>query len=375
MILIIVVTLLILGIAFFQVTQGFYSALIMAILTAVCAVLAFAFYEPLAAALRDTLGAPAEGVSLLALFALPLLGLRFAADKFLGANAVASVWLDRLAGGALGLFVGTVAVGVTLVALQMLPVPASFMGYTAYNESLQRQDRVAPFYPDEFVVGMVDTLSAGSFSGDQRFTDVHHDLLRELFAARVQMEQTVKDQKDRVGRTDADVNSLVVLGAYDISDANWVQDIPADPLYPDATKVIAIRVAVAPSAADGKWFRLPGPHFELVTDKQTGHYPLAYLTAWEEMRDVKNTTTRPGGVNWRPITPPGKGAEAAQLTRLAVQRESKGKLILDWVFRVGLDEKPDYIVFRRSARQAVPEITRGLPSEAEALSRLVEKKK
>ena len=50
MILIVITALFVLGIALFQAVQGLFSALIMSILTILCAVLAFNFYEPLAEA-------------------------------------------------------------------------------------------------------------------------------------------------------------------------------------------------------------------------------------------------------------------------------------------------------------------------------------
>ena len=51
MLLIVVVAALVLGIAFYQVVRGLFSALIMAILSLLCAMLAFNFYEPFAQSL------------------------------------------------------------------------------------------------------------------------------------------------------------------------------------------------------------------------------------------------------------------------------------------------------------------------------------
>ncbi len=373
MLLIIIVLLLILGIAFHQVTQGFYSALIMAVLTVACAVLAFNYYEPLAAALRDTIGSTAEGLALMVLFGLPLLALRFLVDALMPSNAVTGVWLDRIGGGVLGLFSGITAIGVVLVGLQMLPLPATIMGYTAYNDSLQRQDRLAPFYPDEFVVGMVDTLSAGSFSGEQAFARQHDNLLRELFASRVQLGQTRRvdnvDVKEHAGRTDATANALSVLGVYDAGDANWASEIPQVAGDATSSKIVVVRVSIDPVARDtDNWYRLPAAHFRLVAQSGASFYPVAYLTAWEEVRTAK-ATTRAAQPAWKPILPP-KEDNALQITRLGVQRGNAGRQVVDWVFRVPADDKLASITFRRVATQSLGEPKPGLPDEKDALSRL-----
>ena len=67
MVLIIIAALLVAGIAFFQIIQGLFSALIMTILTILCAALAFTFYEPLAALLHSRQAAYADAGALLAL--------------------------------------------------------------------------------------------------------------------------------------------------------------------------------------------------------------------------------------------------------------------------------------------------------------------
>ena len=48
MVLILVATILVLAIVSFQVVEGLFSSLIMAILSVLCAALAFTYYEPLA---------------------------------------------------------------------------------------------------------------------------------------------------------------------------------------------------------------------------------------------------------------------------------------------------------------------------------------
>ena len=88
MLLILIAFALVLGIAFFQVVQGIFSALVMALLSILCAAIAFNYYEPLAEALSlyDRMPAYADMASLIVLFVLPLLTLRIIFDRFLHQN-------------------------------------------------------------------------------------------------------------------------------------------------------------------------------------------------------------------------------------------------------------------------------------------------
>ena len=122
MILSIIVTILVLAVAFYQVIQGLFSSLIMTILAILCALLAFSSYEPMAAAILYTRqAATADAIALVALFILPLLGLRILTDKLISGNVVFGPWADRIGGGALGLVTGMIMIGVFMVAFQMLP--------------------------------------------------------------------------------------------------------------------------------------------------------------------------------------------------------------------------------------------------------------
>ena len=102
MVLILLATVLIAVIAFFQVTQGFYSAMIMAVVSVLSAAVAMAFYEPLAALLRPHQPDAADAIALLGIFIVLVVGLRLACDIFLKRNVVLGVWTNRLGGGVLG---------------------------------------------------------------------------------------------------------------------------------------------------------------------------------------------------------------------------------------------------------------------------------
>ncbi|MBC8373999.1 MAG: hypothetical protein H8E53_10425, partial [Planctomycetes bacterium] len=110
--------LLILAIALYQSIHGLFSAVIMAFLTTICAVVALGCYEWLGPAfLYATQPAYADALSLIIHFVIPLLVLRIAFDKLIIGNAALGGWADRLTGGILGLYIGTVMVGILTIAL------------------------------------------------------------------------------------------------------------------------------------------------------------------------------------------------------------------------------------------------------------------
>ena len=128
MVLILLALALVIGIAFFQVIQGLFSALIMTILTILSAVVALGYYELLAEMIYEHQPAHADAAALIALFVIPLLTLRVVSDMFIRGNVVLGVWADRIGGGSLGLITGSVMVGILMIALQMLPFgPSVFM--------------------------------------------------------------------------------------------------------------------------------------------------------------------------------------------------------------------------------------------------------
>ncbi len=350
MLLILLATILILAIAYFQVTQGFFSAMIMTILSVISLVLAFNFYEPLAKLMYPYQPASADGIALLVLFVVLLLAMRMAIDRFFKANVVLGQWVDRLGGGALGIITGMILVGMLAVVVQMQPWGRSIIGYSPFDDSLNRSQRLWPFRPDEFVAGAAKALSAqslGSQSGGG-FGKAHDDLLLEQFCAR--------NTAGRNSRIDAETNAFAVEAAY----LNWVSDIPICPLLKDEiTKAIVIRVEVRRGASDDDgWWRLPGTHFRLVGTSGRSYYPVGYLAT--SARSLAS-----GG--WECVGPRDGGvAVPGQL--IAEKRFGEDDdAIVDWVYQILNNDEPDYMVFRRIVRDAVPKPTRGRPNPDKAM--------
>ncbi len=263
MVMMIVALLLILGFAFYQSLQGLFSTMIMAMLTILCAAVAFNFYEPLGQSLVEQVGAYAYPAGLILLFAVPLIVLRFIFDSLIRGTVMLDVWIDRIGGAAFGLITALVVVGMLTITVQMLPFPAKVLTYQPYNAELQPDQGGPVRWAGHFVLGLMKHLSAGSLrpvSGGNEFGFVHPDLLREEYGLR---------NRPTGGRTWAPPKSLEVTDAFvvEVPKANEINErklspevmeglradikridesTPQNPLLSPITptKVLAIRVRV-----------------------------------------------------------------------------------------------------------------------------------
>ena len=128
-----IILILLLGlIAFFQYTQGLFSATVTAICAGVAALSAFAFHEQVAAALPQ-LGSYGNALALVALFAVLFLVLRFLIDNFFDGNVRYPVALDKVGAGLMGVVAGFFATGVIGVAAQELPFGPSIAMFSRYE--------------------------------------------------------------------------------------------------------------------------------------------------------------------------------------------------------------------------------------------------
>jgi len=367
MVVIVLATLLIVAVTYYQVIQGLFSALIMALLTVVCAVFALNTYDALATAfLHARQGPYAEAVALAALFVLPLLTVRIAMDLIVAHNIAFSPWIDRVVGGVLGLITGMVMAGMLLIVMQLLPFGESILGFQPFDDGLQRNQRVVPFYPDEFTVGLGRFFSRGAFSTDASFDEVHTDLLLESHC--------VRNTAGRNGGIWALPDTASVTMACEPNEAE-LQRLGTVPDYVDRpegpppvqTKVVVLRVSINRDACDrDEWMRLAGTQFRLVTrPKQSkgedeyyegpvdpaSYYPVGYLF------------TDRAGKEWRLATAEEKD-NTLQVGKLCIERKLAGKspsTSLYWVYRLTVREEPDYLVFRRVCRTPAPKTVEGLP--------------
>ena len=367
MILIGVAWLLILAIALYQSIHGLFSAVIMAFLTTICAVVALGCYEWLGPAfLYSTQPAYGDALSLIVHFVIPLLVLRIVFDQLIIDNAALGGWGDRVTGGLLGIYIGTVMVGILTIAVQMLPYGAGVLGYKPFDSSLQRINRI---YCDEFALGVFK--STASLASDRSYDRVHDDLLRELFCAR--------NTAGKNGRVDAPPDALMIPAAFMPGD-KWKQvvnhkELPEDPCRATGkSDVLIMNASVSNSTRNANkedgWYRLPATHFRLVTRSGTSLYPLGYIT-----EDKK-------GGKWQ-LHPAAVVDDKAQIADLCVLRRYAGERFQEilWVYRLprpdtgeadfSTDEldpaeaerikaeraemyAPEYMVFRRTAKMLAP---------------------
>lgn len=393
----IVATCLILAIAYYQVVQGLFNALIMAILAVVCAALALNLYPALAeSTLYARQGGYADAVALVALFVLPLLVARVAFDKIIARNVVFGVWADRIGGGALGILAGSVMIGVIMIAMELLPFGESILGYRPFDESLRRDQRAMPFYPDDLTVSLTSIISRGALGGTGSFDKVHDDLLLEAFC--------VRNTAGKGGADSAVPDSMVVRGFYEPTyepssgkastrpalpaagasgtgaalphgNTDWMERVPQNPLLESGrmTQIIVVRTTIDKSGMDSdEWFRLPGTQFRLVTrpaggTRQIDNYPVGYL------QPEKNDPTR-----WA-LVPAAAGADGrAQVANLLFAEKKGTSATVWWVYRIADKDTLDYLAFRRVSRRDMTKVkvSKMLPlAEAPAPVKATEKPK
>lgn len=370
MALIVLATVFILAIAFFQTIEGVFNALIMTILTILSAAIAFNYYEPMAAWLGELMAEQHAGyfqpVSLMGIFILTLGVLRILADMFIRSNVTLGMWPDRIAGGALGIVSGMVIVGMLTVSMQLMPFEASILTFKPFNDALERESGIAPFYPDQFTVALMETVSAGSLAAgpNSGFERRHDNLLREAHAYR--------NRAELHGRVYAQSDDLLQLQAWEApAQAAPLLDLPENPLIdpPGATKDYVVRFTLDNDVRDdvpadqedkNERFRLPATHFRLVTQGGESYYPLAYLTQ--------------GTGGWEAHAAPREQEQTAladlAVVRPYVDKEVTPSLSVDWVYRIPADQEPSYVEFRRVAKQEIPSpLVVSMPPAQDALDR------
>jgi len=192
-----IVVILLIAIAFFQSTQGLFSALIMAVLSICCGAAAVGCYEFVAINYLAPYWHPnySFAIALAALFGIPLVVLRAVTDKLVRRSCHVQGLLDRLGGGLCGLITAYTVVGMIALALENMPFGGSLFGFERVPRvptEVQRRDpdinpppADAPeknlwMSPDRFVAGLGAVLSTGIFSGERSFVEENPDHIQHL---------------------------------------------------------------------------------------------------------------------------------------------------------------------------------------------------
>ena len=308
MILTTIIIVLVLTIAFFHYTQGFFSATISAMLAIISAVLAFSLHERIVESfLGGRFSDTAHGITLAVLFAVIYLVLRVAFDAMVPGNVRFPVIVDKVGGAAMGLIAGIFAGGIVAIVAQYMPLMPSVAGYSRYAvdtrtvvvpaeatgrrsldseewdklkgekpgqfEPADRQSMIIPM--DDIVVGTVNHLSeGGSLAWDKPLSAAHPDFLQELFAQRL----GVQTKANRVATKDAVAKDVELFRADSLQrrdhEYKELRDRPLDttPLRPTPNQVLlVVRVMFGRGASDSDGLVKFSPAMvRLVTRQGTG---------------------------------------------------------------------------------------------------------
>ncbi|RME40881.1 MAG: hypothetical protein D6788_02425, partial [Planctomycetota bacterium] len=197
MILSILVVVLIAGIAIRQGSQGFFSGLIMAMLTLCCAAGALNTYEWIG----GQWGVQLIGrwnpdytlpITLAVLFTVPLVLLRLLFDRLIRRACLLPAMVERVGGGLCGLLTALTMVGVAAICVQMVPFAnGKVLGFSrvpAVNPLQQpppplptdEKERNLWLSPDRFAAAVAALTSDGIFSGPHSFVKDHPDLVQAI---------------------------------------------------------------------------------------------------------------------------------------------------------------------------------------------------
>ena len=192
-----IVMVLLLALAFFQSTQGLFSALLMTVFSMCCAALAVGGYEWVAIHYLAPYWQPdfSFAIALAGLFGIPLIIFRMAADKLVRRSCHIHGLFERIGGGFCGLITGYTVMGMVTLAVQNIPFGGSILGFERIVrtplQSLRDDPDLRPpppdvaernlwLNPDRFVVGLASILSSGIFSGERSFGNENPDHIQHL---------------------------------------------------------------------------------------------------------------------------------------------------------------------------------------------------
>ncbi len=389
---------------YFQVfSQGLFSAMIMAVLSALAAIVALNYQECLANIIMDNgLWAPPYATSLLGSFSIILLILREAFDRVIRGNMNFSLLVDRIGSAIFAFLAAMVIVGMIAIGFQSLPVDSTILGFnrckglkiTVTEMGQDRPDKKEAeaflyavgdefkfrkldnppedaqwnsLFPscDSFVEKMFNHVSKYSFSNDTVYAHVHPNITQELYLNRL----TPLNYEGMRHEAKNDSIKLNMEGVYLIeSDDKNISKIQLNedfdkPLEDDEV-FIAVTVTINSDAADiDKKIRFALSNFRLV-----GFDP--------GDRDSKGCSRYPEIGKFIPVPKDKKSLKKMLFAKGAVIRSLNqgycsdgGKSVLGTVlFRWPSDIKkitPLFLEFKHSARVDMPSAKRLLNEESE----------
>lgn len=205
--------------------KGFFSAFLHMLVIIVAGAIAFAVWEPIAYMILGTSnrGFVADsvwGLSLAVPFGVVALIIRLATDKLIPHNAQAGTVMDYVGGFVCGLVAATISVGIMVISLQYLRMPAdSWATYSAitYSDqgiargSLEKNKSFIRPYVDELTVSFYNHLSRGTLSTSTPMAEYQPDL--HLVSTGMRMNFSDNDKLGKSRNTIAP-QDFELLGTY-----------------------------------------------------------------------------------------------------------------------------------------------------------------
>lgn len=353
------------GVALRQGSQGFFGALIMAVLTICCAAAAVGTHEYVT---NQWLASWLEGwnrdyafpLSLAAIFGIPLLLLRLLFDRLISRACLLPGWVDRIGSGVCGLVIAVVMVGMLALCLQMIPFTnGSVIGFSrvAVVDPREQSGETPPdegeadlcfgLSPDRFTVGFVSALSSGIFSGSSDFYAHHPDFVQSLgWVNSVHAEVSHYAPPGSLSI----VRTVSVDSVFRYTQGNERRNEPPvyDPVSPQSRHVFRMmRVKLSNEARDSRkshvfalrQFRLVG------RNGADGHYAQYYPIAVQQP-DADQPLNRH-------LRASKKGAQFWPATQQRYSPRMDNKDEVEIVFEIPTDFKPVFLEYKHEARVAV----------------------
>lgn len=201
----------VLAITFVNTIFGFYSGILNAFCCVVSAAVAFGFSDPLNGWLTKSMGlhpSYAGACSLILPFLITLLVLRVIADQFFRGNVRVPMYVDWGGGAVCGFVIAEICVGTMILGFGRLPFGGEVMGFERYARTSEQVNDVTKFErrtvwlaPDDFTVGLMNLLSAGSLRSTTTMASVYPDYADWVFFAgnTVQHQSLVAPIRDQNG--------------------------------------------------------------------------------------------------------------------------------------------------------------------------------
>ena len=227
------------AVAFFQYTQGFFSATIAAFLAIIASLTAISYHEAVAVYLMK-FPEYADAIAIAGLYAVAYVIPKVCFDQFVPGNVRFPFLVDKIGAGAMGVIAGLFSTGTIALAAQTLPFgpdigyfsrqdlgdsrPVTVM-YQGRNtdmtvsgevlgDKLGDQARGMWLNQDALVLGFASGLSSpgGTLADDHPLSAVHPNYLTELFAERLGLPAG----SDHVAAVTGKSSPIHVEGAYSL---------------------------------------------------------------------------------------------------------------------------------------------------------------